>query len=60
MNSIEASIRNTNTKGEVNALRSKGIVPAIVYGGKNQNQKISVSKKVLSYWQIKKIFYQIF
>ncbi len=47
MNSIEASIRNTNTRGEVNALRSKGIVPAIVYGGKNQNQKISVSKKVV-------------
>jgi len=47
MNSIEASTRNTNTKGEVNALRSKGIVPAIVYGGKNQNQKISVSKKVI-------------
>ena len=47
MNSIEASIRNTNTRGEVNVLRSKGIVPAIVYGGKNQNQKISVSKKVI-------------
>jgi len=47
MNSIEASIRNTNTRGEVNVLRSEGIVPAIVYGGKNQNQKISVSKKVI-------------
>ena len=47
MNSIEASIRDTNTKGEVNVLRSKGIVPAIVYGGKNQNQKISVPKKVI-------------
>ncbi len=47
MNSIEASIRNTNTKGEVNSLRSKGIVPAIVYGGKNQNQKISISKKII-------------
>ena len=47
MNSIEASIRNTNTKGEVNTLRSKGIVPAIVYGGKNQNQKISVPKKMI-------------
>jgi len=47
MNSIEASIRNTNTKGEVNTLRSKGIVPAIVYGGKNQNQKVSVSKNVI-------------
>ena len=47
MNSIEASIRNTNTKGEVKALRSSGIVPAIIYGGKNQNQKISVSKKLI-------------
>ena len=45
MNSIEATIRNTNTKGEVNALRSKGIVPGIIYGGQEQNQKISVSKK---------------
>ncbi len=47
MNSIEASIRNTGTKGEVNNLRSKGIVPAIIYGGKNQNQKISVPKKII-------------
>ena len=47
MNSIEASIRKTNTKGEVNTLRSKGIVPAIVYGGENQNQKVSVSKNVI-------------
>ena len=47
MNPIEATIRNTNTKGEVNSLRSKGIVPAIVYGGKNQNQKIAISKKVI-------------
>ena len=47
MNPIEATIRNTNTKGEVNSLRSKGIVPAIVYGGKNQNQKISISKKII-------------
>ena len=47
MSTVEATIRNTNTKGEVNALRSKGIVPAIVYGGKNQNQKISISKKII-------------
>ena len=47
MNSIEASIRNTNTRGEVNILRSKGIVPAIVYGGENQSQKVSVSKNVI-------------
>ena len=46
MSSIEATIRNTKSKGEVNALRAKGIVPGIVYGGKDQNQKISISKKI--------------
>jgi len=45
MNSIEATIRNTNTKGELATLRKKDIVPGIIYGGKDQNQKISVSKK---------------
>jgi len=46
MNSIEVTIRDTKTKGELNALRSKGIVPAIIYGGKEKNQKISISKKI--------------
>ena len=46
MNSIEATIRNTKSKGEVNALRTKGMVPGIIYGGKDQNQKISISKKI--------------
>ena len=45
MNLVDAMIRNTKSKGEINALRAKGIVPAIIYGGKDQNQKISVSKK---------------
>ena len=40
MNSIEAKIRNNKTKGELNSLRSKGVVPGIVYGGKQQNQKV--------------------
>ena len=35
MNSLEANIRNN------------GNVPAIIYGGKDQNQKISISKKML-------------
>ena len=47
MNSIEASVRNTNTKGEVNSLRHKGEVPAIIYGGTEENQKIYLSKKHL-------------
>ena len=45
MNSIEANIRSTKTRGDLNSLRSKGIVPGIIYGGKNENQKVSVSTK---------------
>ncbi len=45
MNSLEASIRNTKSRGEVNSLRQKGEVPAIIYGGTEKNQKISLSKK---------------
>ncbi len=47
MNSIEATIRNTKTKGEVNSLRANGSVPAIIYGGSEKNQKISLSKKII-------------
>ncbi len=49
MNSLEASIRNTKTKGEVNSLRQNGEVPAIIYGGTEKNQKISLSKKQIKY-----------
>jgi len=45
MNEIEATIRNTNTKGDINSLRIKGNIPAIIYGGSEKNQKISLSKK---------------
>ena len=47
MNSLEANIRDNSTKGQLNAIRKNGDVPAIVYGGKDKNQKISVSKKLL-------------
>ena len=47
MNSLEAQIRSDVTKGELNALRLNGNVPAIVYGGKEENVKISISKKLL-------------
>ncbi len=45
MNTIEATIRATNTKGEINSLRINGKIPAIIYGGTEQNTKISLSKK---------------
>tara|TARA_B100001093_G_scaffold132601_1_gene125311 strand:+ start:505 stop:1215 length:711 start_codon:yes stop_codon:yes gene_type:complete len=47
MNSLDANIRNTNTKGELSSLRNNGNVPAIIYGGEAQNEKVSVSKKLL-------------
>jgi|TARA_B100001093_G_scaffold242636_1_gene232459 large subunit ribosomal protein L25 len=47
MNSLDANVRNTKTKGELNNLRNNGGVPAIIYGGEAQNEKISISKKTL-------------
>ncbi len=47
MNSLEANIRDNKTKGELSAIRNNGSVPAIIYGGKEKNEKISISKKVL-------------
>ena len=47
MNSLDANVRNTKTKGDLSALRIGGGVPAIIYGGEAQNEKISISKKLL-------------
>ena len=49
MNSLDANIRDNSTKGQLNALRNSGNVPAIIYGGKDQNQKVSISKKLLKF-----------
>ena len=47
MNSLDANIRENSTKGQLNSIRNNGNVPAIIYGGNDQNQKISISKKLL-------------
>ena len=47
MSTIQATIRETKTKGQVNDLRNKGNVPGIVYGGEQPNEKISISTKEL-------------
>ena len=47
MNSLEANTRSTKSKGDVRSLRLAGNVPAIIYGGSGQNEKVSVSKKIL-------------
>tara|TARA_E500000331_G_scaffold191982_1_gene184569 strand:- start:90 stop:791 length:702 start_codon:yes stop_codon:yes gene_type:complete len=47
MNSLDANIRNSKTKGDLSLIRNNGGVPAIIYGGEAQNEKISISKKLL-------------
>tara|TARA_B100001029_G_scaffold163754_1_gene154105 strand:- start:379 stop:1107 length:729 start_codon:yes stop_codon:yes gene_type:complete len=49
MNSIQATTRKTSTKGQVDQLRKNGEVPAILYGGKEENQKITLSKKEIKF-----------
>jgi large subunit ribosomal protein L25 len=45
MNNLKAAKRETKTKGELNSLRSKGFIPAVLYGGKSPNLKLSVEEK---------------
>ncbi len=45
MSTIQATIRKTKSKGQVNLLRQNGQVPGIIYGGENPNEKISIPKK---------------
>ena len=47
MNNLEANLRSETTRGKNNSLRKEGMVPAILYGGKEKNELISVSKKYL-------------
>jgi len=44
MPTLSAKKRETKTVGEVNKLRLNGFIPAILYGGNEQNQKISLNK----------------
>ncbi len=47
MISLNATVRTNKTKGQLSAIRLSGNVPAIIYGGKEENEKISISKKIL-------------
>ncbi len=48
MSDLKATKREKLTTGSNNNLRAKGFIPAILYGGKENNLNISVSKKELS------------
>jgi large subunit ribosomal protein L25 len=47
MSNLKAIKREITSSGSNNKLRSEGLIPAILYGGKNTNQNISVQKKDL-------------
>ena len=47
MSNLKAIKRENASAGSTNKLREKGFIPAILYGGKNPNQKISIEKKAV-------------
>ena len=47
MSNLKAIKRETTSSGSINELRKTGYIPAILYGGKDPNQKISIEKKAI-------------
>jgi len=47
MSNLKAIKRESASSGSTNRLRATGFIPAILYGGKNPNQKISIEKKAV-------------
>tara|TARA_B100001564_G_C20611281_1_gene657684 strand:- start:679 stop:1431 length:753 start_codon:yes stop_codon:yes gene_type:complete len=47
MNNLKAIKRESVTSGQNNKLRADGLIPAILYGGKDPNAKISIEKKAI-------------
>jgi len=45
MSNLKAIKRESTSSGSNNKLRSEGLIPAILYGGKNPNQNISIQLK---------------
>ncbi len=45
MDNLKAIKRENTSTGSNNKLRSEGLIPAILYGGKEANQNISIEKK---------------
>ena len=44
MNILKATKRETVSTGQINKLRADGFIPAILYGGKQDNLKLSLKK----------------
>ena len=47
MQTLKANIRNEQSTGKLNALRGSGLIPGIIYGGKETNTKISIEKNLI-------------
>ena len=47
MNNLKATKRDNTSSGSNNKLRAEGLVPAILYGGQDPNQNISIEKKAI-------------
>jgi len=47
MSNLKATKRDNASSGSTNKLRATGFIPAILYGGKDPNQKISIEKKAI-------------
>ena len=47
MNNLKGTNRETVSNGQLNKLRESGFIPAILYGGKDSNAKISVEKNLV-------------
>ena len=47
MNNLKATKRETVTSGQLSKLRANGLIPGILYGGKDPNTKISIDKKII-------------
>ena len=49
-NIIEAKVRDTKKKSELNKLRSDGFVPGILYGDIEKNIRLSIKKTTLDHF----------
>ena len=47
MSNLKATVRENTSSGSTNKLRDDGFIPAILYGGKDPNQNISIEKKAV-------------
>lgn len=48
INTLEATLRETKTKADLNKLRSSGFIPGVLYGNIKENLKLTIKKNFLN------------